>query len=316
MGTKIDEAIASLSSRAAQAAATDSVVDEAFLRSLATLVRSPHPQASYRDYLPEFIQHLELLRGRSDEQYHGVLRLLLLYLLRQLIGKMLAEPGNQYVRRFAVRNFDRIVSQAEQSDPSLYDINRDQYCKDLAFVANRVLAIGCYYVEWNGGIPRSVLYRNGLGQAGAFIQFLSRARHLRGYLSPHMNRDDLTLFTEEGSRAFYYVCAEVLKERPDIHGLVRISWLMDPALEQVGKNLVYLAALPLRHGAKRFKYKDDKEGTSGALAFSPLRRKFFNEGRYSPASYVLVWPRRELLAWYSRQATPPGLDEDLIQWTA
>jgi hypothetical protein len=296
---------------------TPGSVDPNSLRLLTKNLQRPDRKASYRRYLTAFTACLRALNDASAECYHLTLRALLLQQLRCRLDELeRGKPANIFVRLFLVRNLARIVSQDAGRDLSEYDIASDQYCKDLALASGRVFAAGSYIVEWNGGIPRSVLYRNGWRQAVAFTRLWSRVRYLEGYLQPHMNKADLSLFTEEGSVLFYYLCGEVLKEHPKLHGVLRVSWLMDPALEQVGKGLVHLSAVPLRHGARRFKYEDDIHGESGALASSPLRRKLFKEGSYCPASYALIWPRKELLHWHSRQAVPSLLSPRLLEWVA
>jgi hypothetical protein len=41
----------------------------------------------------------------------------------------------------------------------------------------------------------------------------------------------------------------------------------------------------------------DIHGIRDATVYSPHRRRLFEEGKYRPMQYLVVWPRKELLAW-------------------
>ncbi len=79
--------------------------------------------------------------------------------------------------------------------------------------------------------------------------------------------------------------------------MVSTSWWFDPAVERISPELAFLARRPLRNGAARFRWVADEHVVADATRLSPTRRSLHEEGAYRPASYMIVWARRDLLAW-------------------
>lgn len=272
------------------------------------------PRASYVSYNQEFFACLRDWQQRSSEDMHLALRSLLVQRIAARLNTLRDESCSDYVRLFTLRNFGRILAGIDKQSLSYYDIANDPYRKDLALVSARMFPIGSFLVERGTGIPRSLLYRNNARQIIRFLRFWLLARALTGYYQAHLNLGDLAFFNECGSRDFYYVCAEEIRLDSNVNGIVRSSWFMDPAMEEVGRNLLHHSKIAMENGAARFKYQDDISGESGALSFSPVRRKLFEEGRYIPAYYLLAWPRRQMLDWLSRQDDAPNITPELATW--
>jgi hypothetical protein len=89
--------------------------------------------------------------------------------------------------------------------------------------------------------------------------------------------------------------AEMLERHEEIKGMFGASWFYDPQLENISPRLMYLQKIPLAGGAQMFYMGADRTGN--ALAKSKTRLKLYEEGRYRPQEYMLVWPRKELMAW-------------------
>lgn len=281
---------------------------------LSALAARAGSSASYARYDAEFLSRLSELQERSSEHLQLSLRSLLLQILAARLDTLPEERCSDYVRLFTLRNFRRILADTKKQATSRYDIANDVYRKDLALVLGKLFPIGSFFIESGSGIPRSLLYRKDLRQALVFLRMWARTRTLKGYYESHLNSSDLAFFNERGSRDFYYICAEELRLNPDVTGLIRSSWFVDPAMEQVGATLLHLTKIPMEHGATRYKYLDEVAGKSGALAFSPVRRKLFEEGRYLPTSYLLAWHRRQMLEWFNQQTDAPDLAIELADW--
>lgn len=247
--------------------------------------------------------HREIARHRADPR---VLRDVLLCLAAKRLEGIASDNHCNSARLFTLRNLYRIATQTARLPDAYHSLENDKFLKDLAIGSQRLLPIGSFLVEPGAGVPRALIYRNGARQAATFLR-LWGTNGLTGYLQSHMNLSDMKFFDEPSVRAFYHICASEIERVPTSRGLLRSSWLIDPSMERVGKNMVHIAKLPLDNGAARFKYKEDPEGKSGALSFSPIRRQLFLEGKYLPTSYMLVWPRKEYLRWYGR-TEPPKYD--------
>jgi hypothetical protein len=62
--------------------------------------------------------------------------------------------------------------------------------------------------------------------------------------------------------------------------------------------LAYLRLLVTDHGGRVFPLGPaGASGTQDAIAFSMERRQLYATGRYRPMSWLVVWPRQELIAW-------------------
>ena len=80
----------------------------------------------------------------------------------------------------------------------------------------------------------------------------------------------------------------------DHKGFCGASWFYDPQLENISPRLVYLAADPIAGGAERFHLGEDHTGS--ALSKSNTRVKFYDQGKYLPQSYLLVWYRKSMIS--------------------
>ena len=86
-----------------------------------------------------------------------------------------------------------------------------------------------------------------------------------------------------------------LEKYKPIKGVFRASWFCDPELENISPRLMYLQKTPVENGANFFYIGEDRTGN--AFAKSKTRLKLYNEGKYKPKAYLLVWPRKELIKW-------------------
>jgi hypothetical protein len=84
------------------------------------------------------------------------------------------------------------------------------------------------------------------------------------------------------------------------------GWLYDSNLENVSPELVYLRRKPEQNGAKVFRIGTRQRDIVHATAMSPTRRKLYQQGKYMPTAYALVWPRKELLAWVDKNKDSEG----------
>jgi hypothetical protein len=92
--------------------------------------------------------------------------------------------------------------------------------------------------------------------------------------------------------------AEMLEFNPHIKGVSGGSWFYDPEIENVSPRLAYLRQRPQQRGAYVFYSHVDIDG--GALSKSQTRRDLYDQGKYLPKAYFIVWPRQKVIAW-SRQ---------------
>lgn len=173
--------------------------------------------------------------------------------------------------------------------------NEDVFWKDLALARLQMFPAGAQIVETYSGFGLKQGFNKNLSQAIKFLQLIVSGSGRNGYYQIHTHTPELSEFTEKGWNDCYVRIAEMLKINENIKGIFGASWFYDPQLESISPKLMYLQKTPLDNGAKGFYLGDDLTGN--ALAKSKTRNQLYKDGKYKPKSYMLVWPRKELLQW-------------------
>lgn len=179
------------------------------------------------------------------------------------------------------------------------DIASDLFRKDLSISALNLWpssSIGHYE---QATLPRRFLVANGIKQflAGAHMLLWTLNNKRHSLYDFHMeDRRKNPHFLEQGWREFYKELAERLEAEPHISGIYSQAWFWDPCVAEISSKFAYLRAIPESGGASfYFLYKDND---SNHVAMQNKKRKrLYDEGKYSPVSYLMIWPRNKLLQW-------------------
>lgn len=187
------------------------------------------------------------------------------------------------------------------------DLSHDRWLKNLAIAAGRLLPVGAEFADIHSGIPRSMPWRLGArGSLQALRCIVLECGGFTPFFELHAHPDQLADFTPQGWDASYHRLAALLEHNPAYKGVMAASWFRDPALATISPRLSYLREVPEKNGARMFHVGSDREGRSGALARSATRRRLFGEGRYVPNIYMMIWPRKALLAFNAGEAAAHG----------
>jgi hypothetical protein len=196
----------------------------------------------------------------------------------------------------------RILEDFSNQSDSFYDHRNDLFLKDLAVCNLRLIPVGGSWLTEVSGIARRFLISGGARQfVDASLFALFKARGFKPFYQIHMDIRYTEGFSPRGRDQCYLGIAELLKLNPGIKGMYAVSWFYDPALKDISPNLGYLRKEPEQHGAKFFKIGTTATDIKFATATSSTRRKLYQEGKYLPTSYLLIWPRRELLGWTDKR---------------
>jgi hypothetical protein len=117
----------------------------------------------------------------------------------------------------------------------------------------------------------------------------------------HTDIRDLTDFNETGWDECYVRIASLLKKRIFIKGMVGTSWFYDPQIMNVSPRLSYLLKNPLQNGAFVLKHRTDRLNIERATSKSETRKRLYEEGKYTPVSYSIFWPRDKIIEWSDRK---------------
>jgi hypothetical protein len=120
------------------------------------------------------------------------------------------------------------------------------------------------------------------------------------FVQIHTHLSNLADFTEEGWNECYRCCADLYGVRPDLLGMFGSSWFYDPELDVISPRLAYLRDCPMESGANLFFVEAGGSAIGNATATSPSRRRLYEDGKYLPKSYMLVWGRDAQIDWARR----------------
>lgn len=194
--------------------------------------------------------------------------------------------------------FNRILANCE-NDKGWGEQKLDVYWKELAMVRKLMFPAGAQIVEQYSGFSiKQALHLNNISTL-RFLKFLALNGSSKGYYQIHTYTPELSQFNEKGWHECYLRLATMLKINTDIKGVFGISWFYDPQLTGISPRLTYLQSTPLLGGAKSFYLGNDNTGN--AISTSKSRIKLYKDGKYIPKSYLLIWPRKELIAWADEQ---------------
>lgn len=266
-------------------------------------LESPDPLRGYC-YVPplihEWCHEIETQGGSTTlGDYH---KMVLAHLITDFTNRARALRVPDSILALLDVAFQRILAQFETTENNFYLYSNELFCRDLALCRLKLLPCGSELVDVYSGIPRSTLFRGGLQQLVRSTEFfLFKGNGFRPWYESHWDRRLIRSFTAPDYNQCYLRVAELLKLNPDILGMAGFSWWFDPALASVNPKLGFLRKLPLENGAQLFRVGSSPATTRSALHLSAERRQLYDAGEYLPATYLLAWARKDLLAWANRQ---------------
>ena len=198
-------------------------------------------------------------------------------------------------------SFSRIEKTIVESEFGTYSHTSDTFLKDFAICRQKAFPVGgAHIVDEYSGFSRTALLSGGIGQFFRFLfSLLFVSQGNMPFYVTHTHLSEIEDFGPEGRDECYARIAEMLERHPEMKGMYSASWFNDPALEEVSPRLAYLRKVPQENGAWVFRVGEDIEG--GALSKSATRRKLYEDGKYIPTAYLVVWPRKEIIAWAKRR---------------
>lgn len=234
------------------------------------------------------------------ELYH---RALLLSLMLEALSRLPSGDLPEDIKSRFVDDFGRIAQDIEVTidQPNSYVYSCSSFCKDLAICSLRLIPVGYVKVHANR-LPRLMFLTGGLGGTIRAARFaLIQQRGLGPFYEAHMHSKDrraMRDFSPRGWIQTYLRIAELLRRNPHIKGMFGMSWLNDPAVFEISPHLAYLTTVMTDNGGRLFCLGScDERGVRDATINSGTRRRLYEEGKYVPMNYMVVWARDKLIAW-------------------
>lgn len=209
-------------------------------------------------------------------------------------GRFMKLPAR--VRAQQIRQLQRIAEDDDDTADWL-QIDNDIFHKEFGIATLRLYVAGAQLVDFRCGIPRSIVLKGGMRSLPENVAKILRLGGFRKYFQVHTHKFMLDAFNEEGWNECYLCCAELYGLHPEVLGMYGSSWFYDPAIDEISPRLSYLRAIPLTGGAELFFVEEGGSASDNSLATSATRRKLYEEGKYSPKSYMLAWGKSSQIAW-------------------
>lgn len=194
--------------------------------------------------------------------------------------------------------FGRLIDFLKNHVNYPYDSKNEFFRKDIRFVLGLSIPCGARIVDMNSRVPfRSVLF-SGLRSKNINVVIRYIRAHGNGpWFRNHADSRYLNEYNEKAHDEYYLRVAELLKAYKNIKGLVGCSWYYDPQLLKISPHLAYLYERPRERGAFFLRHGTQSSDIDFATKTSETRRRLYKEGKYTPISHSMLWPRNNLIAW-------------------
>jgi hypothetical protein len=295
----------------------DSVLSDRLQRALALCARHLSDAAPrVRAFLAQFAEplpyggfkalpsqaralHAAVLADGGQEAGAPFLLASLLTAVRDTLdGPRLAQLPER-VRKHQLRQLARMAAHDEDFLPYCL-LDGDVFLKEFGLATLRLYAGASSVIDPRSGIGRSLLFRGGMLQLPGRALLIARAGGFKPYFEIHVHKLYQDEFNEEGRNECYRCCADLYALHPEVLGMVAGSWFYDPVVATISPRLAYLRTVPESGGARALFASHDEQAIKNATATSEKRRALHAAGQYRPASWTLVWRKRDQLAWSRR----------------
>ena len=205
------------------------------------------------------------------------------------------------VRRLIAKEYARIDTMIATAPDDRFDLGLHSLRCDFRIVAFNRIPTGIEHIEI-GGVPRSLVWKGGVGQAARLLALFARAGGTAPFYVGHLAhgippRAFLLVYNERSQAEWQRNVALCLQMNPHVRGFIATSWFYDPQLASVSPHLSFLRAGSLAHGAVLVRAGSTEGSIKYALARSPERQKLYDEGKYVPTSHAVIWTRDAMLKW-------------------
>lgn len=222
------------------------------------------------------------------------------------------------VQPYVREDLDRILKGLERPRAGYYVRDNHLFRRDLAIARLKVIPNGFELYDVNTGIARKDMMPN---LRAAIRSLLTFREDLFGPLhplyEPHWDRRYVRYFSPEEYERCCLRIADMMVANPEVRGVATRSWWCDPQLKDISPELYFIRDIAEGGGARFMLLEEDNRYTlSDALAFSQKRKELYEAGKYIPRTYMIYWPRREMIAWAGRtRRERPDLETGAVPCT-
>jgi len=229
-----------------------------------------------------------------------------------ILGAVLKSLGSATFQRLPARVKGHQLKQYRRivNSPSAVidgcELDKDLFHKELGLALLRLYGAAAQLIDFRAGVGRAILVKNGLHDVPRRLAIFAKIGGFKPFFEIHTHLSYLDEFNEEGWNECYRCCADLYELHPAVLGMHGGSWFYDPSLDAISPRLGYLREVPQKGGAYLLFDSVSDQSTQDAISTSPTRKKLYQERKYQPKSYALIWPRRQQIAWAADHALRDG----------
>jgi hypothetical protein len=193
--------------------------------------------------------------------------------------------------------YRRLAGYLYTGDLSAYWFGDDTFLKDFRIAAGFSVPCGAQDVDLVAAISRGSAVKAMALHGALSTGWVALRSGGPPWYRIHTDSRFLDDFNEAGWDRCYLRIAEMLMRNPRVKGVVGTSWFYDPQIVTISPRLAYLQIRPLGHGAFLLPHGPSAIDTERATSKSETRQRLYQESRYLPMCYSMIWPRSPLIAW-------------------
>lgn len=247
--------------------------------------------------LKQIIQSKELSSDSRTQKTILILTILLSIKLTLESDRFAIVPDR--IKRHQLSNFDRMVATSAIENGWL-SLENDYFQKELGIATLRLFCSDSQVIEPNCGIQRSFIFRGGVFSSFKSLFFILKNGGFKPYFQIHAHEPNIKNINFESRIDCYQCCIALYELYPQTKGIFASSWFYDPNVLTLCPNLKYLSETPLNNGAARIRIGIDEVATRNALKFSKKRRSLYEQNKYEPTVYMIIWSKRNQIRWQLR----------------
>lgn len=207
-----------------------------------------------------------------------------------------ADARSAFLLPFWDEAITEMVVGIEERDTKALDYSSDAFTKDIALASGRVWHGGAQFIEPRMGFSRRALLQGGMPTLANGLRSLLQLGGNYPLYEIHTAAQCLRYFSADGWTECYRRIGQALRSDPVAKGVFGTAWFFDPVLRDVSPNLAYLYQFPLAHGATFLRVANTESSNNSALMKSTTRRRLYEERKYSPQQYLMLWPRDAIMS--------------------
>ena len=234
------------------------------------------------------------------EIYH---KLVVLNLLSESSEKIETIAYPEEVKKWYLIHFESILERIlkDRIHKGSYLFPHDRLFKDIGICTLKLIPTGVRKLHLEILPVKRFLFANGLNQlVRGLLCILFELKGIQPLYHGHLDsrdRQSISEFSFEGWVRHYKMVADLLKIHRDIKGVMGLAWFYDPQLKKISPKLAYLRELVADNGGSLFYVGATNTAAENATRMSMTRKRLYDEGKYTPTSYLYIWSRTKIIQW-------------------